>query len=325
MDRIYTTCDEDLQFFFKKWATDNGYLYKAEQNWFNTLFFEQIGQKRQELKLSIKLNNNGYRRYPYMDTFRRYDPRIGKLYNDDNQESDQEGCYILEDTGGGYSEVEGGVWSEWHDRMIPEDEAVYSDPYGDHLLRDYAVRIDVGSSRRRGWYHQDDDDIVYDEHSDEYVHVDDAVYSEIYGNWIWDERAVKTITEIHTDGDVENSVYFNSDDYKNGVNQAQRDPNLAMYQSDHEQFGLDGTPLKPEGRPSWPTTLISDKSRVYKGGSWRDRAYWLATGNRRFLDEDKSTCTIGFRCAMDRFGSQEGNGFKNGNQFSNRRQNTRKK
>jgi hypothetical protein len=39
MDRIYTTCDEDLQFFFKKWATDNGYLYKAEQNWFNTLFF----------------------------------------------------------------------------------------------------------------------------------------------------------------------------------------------------------------------------------------------------------------------------------------------
>ena len=79
-----------------------------------------------------------------MDTFRRYDPRIGKLYNDDNQESDQEGCYILEDTGGGYSEVEGGVWYEWHDRMIPEDEAVYSDAYGDHLLRDYAVRIDVG-------------------------------------------------------------------------------------------------------------------------------------------------------------------------------------
>jgi gliding motility-associated lipoprotein GldJ len=110
----------------------------------------------------------------------------------------------------------------------------------------------------------------------------------------------------YLDGDVENSVYFNSDDYKNGVNQAQRDPNLAMYQSEHEQFGLDGTPLKPEGRPSWPTTLISDKSRVYKGGSWRDRAYWLATGNRRFLDEDKSTCTIGFRCAMDRIGSPTG-------------------
>ena len=81
MDRIYTTCDEDLQFFFKKWATDNGYLYKAEQNWFNTLFFEQIGQKRQELKLSIKLNNNGYRRYPYMDTFKFINYETGELYN----------------------------------------------------------------------------------------------------------------------------------------------------------------------------------------------------------------------------------------------------
>jgi len=110
----------------------------------------------------------------------------------------------------------------------------------------------------------------------------------------------------YLDGDVENSIYFDSDDYKNGVNQAQRDPNLAMYQSEHEQFGLDGTPLKPEGRASWPATMISDRSRVYKGGSWRDRAYWLATCNRRFLDEDKSTCTIGFRCAMDRVGSPTG-------------------
>ena len=73
------------------------------------------------------------------------------------------------------------------------------------------------------------------------------------------------------------------------------------------------------------TTLISDKSRVFKGGSWDDRAYWLSPGTRRHLEEDQATSTIGFRCAMDRFGSQEGNGFKNGNQFSNRRQNTRKK
>jgi len=72
------------------------------------------------------------------------------------------------------------------------------------------------------------------------------------------------------------------------------------------------------------TTLVSDKSRVYKGGSWDDRAYWLSPGTRRHLEEDQSTATIGFRCAMDRFGSQEGNGFKNGMHFSARRQNTRK-
>jgi sulfatase modifying factor 1 len=72
------------------------------------------------------------------------------------------------------------------------------------------------------------------------------------------------------------------------------------------------------------TTLISDKSRVIKGGSWNDRAYWLSPGTRRFLEEDQSSSTVGFRCAMDRVGSQEGNGFKTGNTWSKRRQNSRK-
>lgn len=54
------------------------------------------------------------------------------------------------------------------------------------------------------------------------------------------------------------------------------------------------------------TSMISDRSRVYKGGSWRDRAYYLSPGTRRFLDERKATATIGFRCAMDRVGSPKG-------------------
>ena len=50
------------------------------------------------------------------------------------------------------------------------------------------------------------------------------------------------------------------------------------------------------------TTLISDKSRVYKGGSFLDRVYWLSPGTRRFLDEDRAAVDIGFRCAMDNVG-----------------------
>ncbi|PMD92304.1 gliding motility lipoprotein GldJ [Siphonobacter sp. BAB-5405] len=45
-------------------------------------------------------------------------------------------------------------------------------------------------------------------------------------------------------------------------------------------------------------SLISNRSRVYKGGSWADIAYWLAPGTRRYLDQDSSTATIGFRCSM---------------------------
>jgi formylglycine-generating enzyme len=55
-------------------------------------------------------------------------------------------------------------------------------------------------------------------------------------------------------------------------------------------------------------TLINDRARVYKGGSWKDRAYWMSPGTRRFLDEDQATDYIGFRCAMTRVGSPEGLG-----------------
>ena len=58
------------------------------------------------------------------------------------------------------------------------------------------------------------------------------------------------------------------------------------------------------------TTLINDKARVYKGGSWNDRAYWMSPGTRRWLDENLSTSTIGFRCAMIRIGSPIGNSSK---------------
>lgn len=110
----------------------------------------------------------------------------------------------------------------------------------------------------------------------------------------------------YLDGDIESSIYFDNDNRKNAINEAVRNPNLIMYQNQHEEFTLTGEKLKPEDRTSWPTTLVSDRSKVYKGGSWKDRAYWLVSANRRFLDEDKSTSTIGFRCAMDRVGSPTG-------------------
>jgi formylglycine-generating enzyme required for sulfatase activity len=51
-------------------------------------------------------------------------------------------------------------------------------------------------------------------------------------------------------------------------------------------------------------TLITNTIRVYKGGSWRDRAYWLSPGARRFLEENESKDDLGFRCAMTRVGAQ---------------------
>ena len=53
------------------------------------------------------------------------------------------------------------------------------------------------------------------------------------------------------------------------------------------------------------TTLVNNKSRVYKGGSWNDRAYWLNPAVRRFMQQDESTAEIGFRCAMSFVGPPE--------------------
>ncbi|CAM1333928.1 gliding motility lipoprotein GldJ [Tenacibaculum aestuariivivum] len=50
------------------------------------------------------------------------------------------------------------------------------------------------------------------------------------------------------------------------------------------------------------TTLVSDKSRVYKGGSWADREYWLDPAQRRYFPEYMATNFIGFRCATDKMG-----------------------
>jgi hypothetical protein len=91
------------------------------------------------------------------------------------------------------------------------------------------------------------------------------------------------------DGDVESSV---SDDW-NAVGETS---SSRMYRS--------LTSDKSGGYSM--SSLITDHTRVYKGGGWRDRAYWLSPGTRRFLDQTESRDDIGFRCSMVRLGSPTG-------------------
>ena len=74
MDRIYTTNDEQLSFYFKKWASENGYLFRSQQNWFNSLQFEKSGSQKKLLRIEVKLKNSDFRYYPYMDTFKFFNP-----------------------------------------------------------------------------------------------------------------------------------------------------------------------------------------------------------------------------------------------------------
>ena len=80
------------------------------------------------------------------------------------------------------------------------------------------------------------------------------------------------------DGEFTSSVYYQNENYKEEAKK-----NKLMYETAVH-------------------SLLSDRARVYKGGSWKDRTYWMAPGARRFLDERQSTDYIGFRCAMHRVG-----------------------
>lgn len=101
-----------------------------------------------------------------------------------------------------------------------------------------------------------------------------------------DRRNYRTADNIdYTDGDYQSSIYFRNEDFQ---------------KNDHRMY--DSQADTPWG----PSTLVSNRTRVYKGGSWRDRAYWVIPGTRRFLDERQAKSTLGFRCAMTRVGSPVG-------------------
>jgi len=61
--------------------------------------------------------------------------------------------------------------------------------------------------------------------------------------------------------------------------------------------------------PKDPTDILAPRidkeARVYKGGSWNDRVYWLNPSSRRFLNQNASSKTIGFRCAMSKLGDSK--------------------
>ncbi len=84
-----------------------------------------------------------------------------------------------------------------------------------------------------------------------------------------------------------------------------------------EPYNPDQRGYRDEQSPLYGvTTLVNDKSRVYKGGSWNDQAQWLNPAARRHMQEDDSSADVGFRCAMTMLGpsaiGKSKSGFKTG-------------
>ncbi|RKE91012.1 protein involved in gliding motility GldJ [Ichthyenterobacterium magnum] len=88
-----------------------------------------------------------------------------------------------------------------------------------------------------------------------------------------------------------------------------------MYNSPNHNIKKDstGVMIKEYDQSNDRTSLINDEVRVYKGGSWKDRAYWIDPAQRRYFPQDMATDYIGFRCAMSRVGSKSKGGNKKRN------------
>ena len=79
-----------------------------------------------------------------------------------------------------------------------------------------------------------------------------------------------------------------------------------MYNSPRHTIDSDtfGNLVREYDKSNKRTSLINDEVRVFKGGSWKDREYWLDPAQRRYFPQDMATDYIGFRCAMSRVGSK---------------------
>ena len=108
------------------------------------------------------------------------------------------------------------------------------------------------------------------------------------------------------DGDIESSRSFIDGKPEEGDENSRAEstvmydsPNYASVRVDENgnlERSIDESPKR--------TSLITDAVRIYKGGSWKDRAYWLDPAQRRYLPQYVATDYIGFRCAMSRLGSK---------------------
>ena len=113
----------------------------------------------------------------------------------------------------------------------------------------------------------------------------------------------KSDNRNYRDGDKQSTRYF-----KFGGSEEEDNPKVAeahrMYDSPQHNVTTDslGNMVRKYDHSNKRTTLINDNVRVYKGGSWRDRAYWLDPAQRRYFPQDMATDYIGFRCAMSRVG-----------------------
>jgi hypothetical protein len=172
MDRIYTINDEEYSIHFKKWAEQNGYIFKTHQKFDHTLQFDEQG-KTSEKRLAIKLNNSKFELYPYLDTFKFLNRNDGVLYNY-NPKEDTEDPFGRDDNISILMAPNGSYYGSQH--------IVF-----DHIDRKYLHKGDAVFVKEKNFY-TNTGNCYWSNTNDRYILKDISFFCETIGDYFLNER-----------------------------------------------------------------------------------------------------------------------------------------
>jgi hypothetical protein len=175
MDRVYSINDSDVM-VFKDYASEKGWV----------TYYGKIN------KLVVKLKSDfSCQHYPYMDTLYLYDNYTKELTNDDSLCEDN-GIFQLQNVDGTYNCVdENMVYSEWCDRYIEREDAIYCSNVSDYLPGDEAVYLEYKDE-----YVAPVSNVIYSDYDEQSYWKEDCFWSKMMDCYVWKEQAVKVIVSV---------------------------------------------------------------------------------------------------------------------------------
>ena len=118
----------DLFRMYQRFAEKQGWAYRVPGGVYERGIIYQ-GKKHQDVKMSVQIKKLKYEKYPYMDTFSRYDYVTGELWNDMNKNQRTRG-HILTSTQGDFSKgYDRGLVRRWGDYFGLNIPPLARDPY----------------------------------------------------------------------------------------------------------------------------------------------------------------------------------------------------
>jgi len=126
LDRIYTRDDSDI-ILFKRYADENGWLYKSSQ----TFDAVNVIKDNDEVFIEMKIFVRGdFQHFPYIDTLLYYDKKGKYLTNVDNSYNNIPSVIKLREINGNDSGNENFVYDIFNDEFIRIDDSMFCF-YGD--------------------------------------------------------------------------------------------------------------------------------------------------------------------------------------------------